>query len=108
MIKKATSWTVLFYGLLIASLGYLGYYQAGSVVSLYAGVGFGTLLMIAAILMFFQWHFSAYAALILTLMLTGTFAIRYSITHKGVPAILAVLSGGMLLFLLTRVVIWKK
>lgn len=108
MIKKSTCWAVLCYGLLIAILGYLGYHQAGSIVSLYAGVGLGSLLTISAVLMFFDLLFSAYTALLLTLLLTGTFAIRYSVTQKGMPAILAVLSGGMLLFLLARVVNWKR
>ncbi|MBX7065811.1 MAG: TMEM14 family protein [Parachlamydiales bacterium] len=108
MIKKTTSWTVLIYGLLIVSLGYLGYAKGGSSVSLYMGVGFGSLLILSALLMFFHIRFGAYAALFLTLALTATFGIRYSITQKQVPAILAVLSGGMLLFLLTRVVRWRK
>lgn len=108
MIKKSTSWSVLIYGILICCLGYLGYHNTLSIVSLYAGVGFGALLIICSILMFFKHPFGSYAALFLTLILTGTFAIRYSITHKEVPAILAVLSGGMLLYLLARVVQWKR
>lgn len=108
MIKKTTSWTVLVYGALMLILGYMGYAKGGSIISLYAGVGFGALLMLSAILMFFKLHFGSYAALLLTLGLTATFAIRYSITNKQIPAILAVLSGGMLLFLLTRAVRWKR
>lgn len=108
MVKKTTSWTVLIYGLMILALGYMGYYQAGSLISLYSGVGFGVLLVLSSILMFFKYRFGSYSALILTFALTGTFAIRYSMTHHGLPAILAVLSGGMLLFLLVRVVHWKQ
>ena len=106
--KKTTSWTVLVYGLLIMGLGYVGYYQAGSHISLYVGTGFGGLLVLSSILMFLQVWMGAYAALFLTLSLTGTFAIRYSMTGKGLPATLAVLSGGMLLFLIARTFHWKR
>lgn len=108
MIKKITSWSVLVYGLLIVGLGYLGYQQAHSHISLYVGCGFGLLLIVCAILMFFQKMWGAYTSLALTFILTATFAIRYSMTHKGMPAILAVLSGGMLLFLLARTVKWNR
>jgi len=108
MPKKTTAWTVLIYGLLIAGLGYMGFHQNGSKISLYVGGGFGVLLVLSSILMYFKLQFGSYAALILTLGLTATFAIRYSITAKSLPATLAVLSGGMLLFLLARTVRWKR
>lgn len=108
MPKKTTAWSVLIYGLIIIGLGYMGYYQAGSLISLYVGCGFGGLLVLSAVLMYFKIRFGSYAALVLTLALTGTFAIRYSTTGKGLPAILAVLSGGMLLYLIARTVHWKR
>ena len=108
MIKKTTSWAVLIYGLLIFFLGYLGYYKSGSMMSLYMGAGSGSLLILSAILMFFKVRFGSYAALFLTVCLAFTFAIRYSATSKGLPAILAILSGGMLLFLLARIVKWRR
>ncbi len=107
-MKKTTSWSVLIYGILILLLGWMGYQKGGSVVSLYMGSGFGALLILSAILMFFKIRFGSYAALFLTFALTATFATRYSMTHKQIPAILAVLSGAMLLYLLTRVVPWKR
>ncbi len=108
MIKKSTCWTVLIYGITIAILGYFGYYRGASPISLYLGVGLGSLLVLSSVFMFFRIHFGSYAALLVTLILTGTFAIRYSMTNKEIPAILAVLSGGMLLYLLARVVHWKR
>ncbi len=108
MIKKTTTWPVMIYGLLIIGSGCMGYYQGGSQISMYAGVGFGVLLVISSILMFCGYRFSSYAALILTLGLTATFAIRYSITGKGLMATFAVLSGGMLLYLLGRTIHWKR
>jgi uncharacterized membrane protein (UPF0136 family) len=108
MPKKTTAWAVLVYGLIIIGLGYMGYYQSGSMISLYVGGGFGVLLVLSSILMYFKMRFGSYAALILTLGLTATFAIRYSMTGKGLPATLAVLSGGMLLYLLARTVHWKR
>ncbi len=107
MIAKTTSWTVLVYGLLILILGLVGYYKSGSAASLYAGAGFGALLILSAAFMFCQFRFSLHAALILTLGLTITFGIRYFKTGKELPAILAVLSAAMLFFLLIRIARWK-
>jgi uncharacterized membrane protein (UPF0136 family) len=50
---------------------------------------------------------AGYAAVMITLILSATFGIRYSLTGKQLPAILAVLSGGMLLFLLARTAKWR-
>lgn len=108
MIKATTTWTVLVFGLLIIGLGVLGYIQSGSMISLYSGGGFGILLVLSSFFMFYKMRFGAYAALVLTLALTAVFAIRYSMTGKGLPAIMAVVSGGMLLFLLARTVHWRR
>lgn len=108
MLKKTTCWTVLIYGFILMCLGYLGYHQAGSKISLYLGVGLGALLALSALLMFARQKFAAYTALFLTLALTVLFGVRYSMTGKGIPAVLAVLSGGMLLFLLAQSAKWKK
>lgn len=108
MLKKSTCWAILIYGALIAILGYMGYQQSGSKISFYMGGGIGILLVICSLLMFVRFHFAAYAALFLTLALTATFAIRYSLSGKSIPAVLAVLSGGMLLFLLAQSARWKK
>ncbi|PIS02889.1 MAG: hypothetical protein COT85_02330 [Chlamydiae bacterium CG10_big_fil_rev_8_21_14_0_10_42_34] len=108
MLKKSTSWAVLIYGILLMGLGYLGYHNSGSVISLWAGGGTGALLVISSVLMFIENIIGSYVAVILTFLLTATFGIRYSMTHKSVPAILAVLSGGMLLFLLAKTAKWKK
>ena len=108
MVKKTTAWTVLIYGLIVIGAGYLGYAQGGSQVSMYSGLGFGVLLIISSVLMFFELQFGAYASLILTLCLAGTFATRYSISGSGLMATLAVLSGGVLLFLLGKTIHWKR
>lgn len=100
MLKKSTSWAVFIYGILITILGYLGYSLAASKMSLYAGCGLGILLVLSSFLMFYQIRFGGYASLFLTLILLVTFAIRYSVTHNGLPATLAVVSGGMFLYLL--------
>ncbi len=99
---------MLIYGLLLIGLGYWGYHEAGSKISFYMGSGVGGLLVLSSFFMFAGQKFGSYTAVILTLLLTATFGIRYSMTHKGIPAILAVLSGGMLLFLLAKTANWKK
>ena len=108
MLNKSTCWSVLIYGLILFGLGLWAYLQAESRISLYMGTGSGALLIISAILMFAKNNSGAYGAIFLTAALTIMFAIRYSITNKPIPAILAVLSGAMLLFLLAQSVKWKK
>lgn len=103
MLKKSTTWTVLVYGIAMIILGIIGYLYHGSTVSLIAGGGFGILLILSAWVMFRKNKGGLYAATLFTLLLTGTFSVRYTLYHKPIPAILAVLSGGMLLFLLTRI-----
>lgn len=107
MVKKSTSWCVLIYGIILIGLGYLGY-QQGSNISFYSGAGFGGLLVLSSLLMFANIKAGSYIALAITILLTAIFAIRYSMTSKGIPAILAVISGAMLLFLLAKTAKWKK
>lgn len=108
MLKKSTCWAILIYGILIASLGYVGYTQGGSKMSMFMGGGFGAVLVLSSLMMFARFAFAAYIAIFATLALTATFAIRYSLTGKSFVAIMAVLSGGMLLFLLAQSARWRK
>jgi len=107
MLKKTTCWAVFAYGAIMLILGILGYWQ-GSLVSLIAGAGFGILLIISSRVMCSHKPVGIYAATAFTLILTATFSVRYSVTQKPYLAILAVFSGGMLLFLLAQVAKWKK
>jgi uncharacterized membrane protein (UPF0136 family) len=107
MLKKTTCWTVFAYGMAMLILGIVGYWQ-GSLVSLIAGAGFGILLIISSRFMFSHKMSGIYAATAFTLFLTGTFSVRYTVTQKPFPAIMAVISGGMLLFLLAQIAKWKK
>ncbi len=108
MLKKSTGIIVLIYGMLLVFLGWLGYEQKGSLMSLIFGSGFGALLVICAIAMIYHKKVGAYVAVVLTLLLTGMFAYRYTVTGFTNPAILCVLSGGMLLYLLALTAKWKR
>lgn len=108
MFNKTTNYAVLLYAVLIMFLGYWGYSHGASAVSGYMGLGFGAALLLSALFMFAHQKWAAYLAVILTLILTVTFGIRYSMTYKQLPAIMAVLSGGMLLFLLAKTAKWKS
>jgi uncharacterized membrane protein (UPF0136 family) len=108
LMNKTNIWIILIYGIVIVALGYVGYREAGSKASLWSGLVFGGLLILSAMGMFAGQRAGAYTALGTTIFLTGVFSYRYAITGKGLPAILAVLSAGMLLFLLTRVGKWKS
>ncbi|HSX26642.1 MAG TPA: TMEM14 family protein [Chlamydiales bacterium] len=108
MLKKSTSWSVLIYGLILIILGIYGYYQAGSQMSLYVGSGMGLLVCLGAVAMFAKQGWAFGFSLFLTILLTAMFAYRYSTTTKAIPAILSVVSGGMLLFLLAQAGTWRK
>jgi len=108
MVRKSTAWAVLIYGLVLIALGVFAYMNAGSKISLYSGAGSGLLLIGSSILMFLKMRAGKILSLALTVLLSITFAIRYSVSHKEIPAILAVYSAGMLIFLLARSVEWKR
>ena len=107
-MHKPTAWTTLIYGIILIFLGVVGYVQGNSVTSFRMGTLFGVLIIVCAVAMFKQKIWGLYGGLVFTFILTATFALRYSYTGKGIPAILAVLSGGMLLFLLTKLGKWNK
>ena len=107
-MKKSTIWAVLIYGIVIGVLGYIGYHHSQSKASLFSGLGSATFLVLSSLMMLFRRNSGLYLSLGATLFLTVTFCYRYSITHGMIPAILAVLSGGMLLYLLVQMGRWKK
>lgn len=108
MIQKTISSTVFIYGLLLLVLAAYGYYATRSQISLIMGLIFGGAITLSALAMFGQNKTGIYVAMILTLALTIVFSIRYSHTEKSLPGIMAVVSGGMLLFLLAQIGKWKK
>lgn len=108
MIKKSTSRIVLIYGIIIAGLGYLGYYQSQSKASLWAGLGSGTILILSSLLMFANRSIGIYIGLATTLLLSGIFGYRYAATQGNLPALLSILSGAMLIYLLIQIGHWKK
>lgn len=107
MFSKSTISLVLCYGIVILSLGCYGYYMTGSLASLLSGGISGGLLILSALSMFAGQSLGAYTALVVTIFLTGLFSYRYALTGKGIPAILAVLSAAILLFLLAKFGKWK-
>lgn len=107
MFKKTTCWIVLIYGLLLIAGGYMGFTK-GSLPSLYIGCGSGTLIVISSLLLFAKKQAGTYISVFSTLILAATFGFRYSLTSKPIPAIFAVLSGSMLIFLLVQSAQWKK
>ena len=108
MFDKTAIWSILIYGLIVLSFGCLGYINAGSKASLWSGLVFGSLLIVSAAALFSKRFIGAYIALGSTVLLTGVFSYRYSLSGKALSASLAVLSGAMLLFLLLRFVKLKS
>jgi uncharacterized membrane protein (UPF0136 family) len=107
MHKKA-GWVTLIYGLFLISMGLLAYFQSHSMVSLRASLLLGVLIIASAIATLMQKIWGLYGALIFTILLTMIFAWRYSAAGSGITALLAVVSGAMLLFLLTCTAKWKS
>jgi uncharacterized membrane protein (UPF0136 family) len=107
-IKKSTSLSVLFYGLILIALAFIGYINAGSKVSLYMGLTFGIALTACAGLMFSQIKVGEKGATLLTLILFLVFGLRFAITGKTIPCVLTILSAGMLILLLSQTIKWKK
>ena len=108
MIKKTACWAVLVYGIFVALLGIVAYQGKHSVVALIMGGSSGVLLVIAALLMFSQKKSGSSIAIGLTLLLTITFSYRYFVSEQTTPAVLAVLSAGILLFLLASSSKWRR
>ena len=107
MLNKVTISFILVYGLLIMAFGCYGYFQGGSKISLWSGVACCGLLVLSALSLFARQTLGIYVSLTVTALLTAIFSYRYAITHSSITAILAVLSGGMLLFLFARFGKWK-
>lgn len=93
---------IFIYGLLILSLGYLGYKEAGSKASLVSGIGFGSLLILSSFSIFAKKASGLYMSLGLTILLTIVFCYRFWISGKILPGILGILSGCVLAYLLIR------
>ena len=108
MLNQFVAGVVMIYGIAILILGMIGYVHSGSTVSLMAGLGSGILLILCSLAIFSKNKLGAYIAVILSLFLTALFSYRYTITAKGLPAILALLSAGIFLFLMVRLAKWKK
>jgi uncharacterized membrane protein (UPF0136 family) len=98
MTKKTAS-IVLSYGIAMVLLGIVGYLEKKSRMSLIAGGSLGLLLIGCARAMFSHQRWGLYAASALVLILTATFAVRYSLTQNPLMAMLGTLSGSLLLFL---------
>ncbi len=92
------NYIVLFYGLIIGISGIIGYWK-GSNISLYMGMGFGSLLMLSSIPMFANKKWGLPIALILNIALTIVFSLRFIKTHSPTPGILALISICVLLYL---------
>ncbi len=108
MLNAIVKWSVFFYGILLIILGIVGYKVAGSIPSIVIGSGFGFLLMICSLLMFLKKRAGLICSTAITLLLTAFFAYRYSTTRGLMPALLAVLGGAMLVFLLLHCARWKR
>ncbi len=96
---KKQAWVILALSFLTLSSGVVGFLMAGSKVSLGMGTLFGFFLGGAAISLFQGKKGGFYLAFSLTLLLTLFFLFRYLKTDATAPALLALLNGGVTIFL---------
>ena len=101
MVRKSSVLVVFVYGLLLIAAGLLGYFKGHSVPSLFSGLIFGSIILVCASNMHQHNRLALYTALTTTVIATVLFAWRYSIGHRLSSAILALLSGAVLIYLLT-------
>ena len=88
-----TAWIVLIYGILVAAGGAMGYFKAGSMASLIAGVGSGVLLAGAsAAMMKGSYQVGWWVSLVVALLLLGRFGSAALKEFKMMP-------GGMVIIL---------
>lgn len=85
------NYLILFYGVAVGISGLFGYWK-GSQVSLFMGMGFGSLLFLSSIAMFAKKKWGGYMALALNIILLCVFALRFYKTHSATPAILGAIS----------------
>ncbi|MFM7449045.1 MAG: TMEM14 family protein [Leptolyngbyaceae cyanobacterium] len=81
------------YGILASVGGVLGYVQAQSKVSLFAGCGCGILLLISALVQFQGQSWGVLAAVGVTVILLVAFMMRWFKTRKFMPAGLMLILG---------------
>lgn len=100
MFKKSAAWPLCVYAAILLFLGIYGYSVSESRVSLFMGLGSGTLLILSALSIFSGKKWGFYLALGVTAALTAVFAVRYLNTHKPIPTLLLFLSSALLIYLL--------
>jgi uncharacterized membrane protein (UPF0136 family) len=92
MFHKTTAWLMLAYGITLCSMGILGYLQADSMISLISGNLFGLMTIYSSILLFKRKKTAIHTALVLTIVITTLFLVRYQSTHKPIPGIMSAIS----------------
>lgn len=76
------AWIVLIYGFFTLAGGVIGYFKAGSHLSLLMGGLFGALLIGSGVLLFKKKPIGHYTALVLSFLLDAFFSYRFLETHK--------------------------
>lgn len=108
MLDKVTKWAVFLYALLILTMGLIAYFRVGSWISLLSAMTSGLLLLASSILMFLRKPIGLKLATALTAMMTVVFAVRYFASDRLFPALMSVLGGAMLIFLLLHLARWRE
>ncbi len=108
MITTFTKWSVTIYAIFLIVAGVVRYLMEDSTHALIMGAATGILFLVCAGLMFAGKRIGLILATLLMVLMTGLFTSRYWITKANFPALISVLSGAMLVFLLLNLARWKK
>ena len=101
-MNRSIPFLTVMYALLVIILGIMGYRQAGSTISLLAGVGLGVLLLISIYFMYQRKAWSYILAAAITLILLIAFGIRFGKTLAFMPAAMAFLSLVVMMSLISQ------
>lgn len=94
---KVKAYLFAVYALLLAMGGFIGWLKASSMMSLYAGVGSGALLLISSHFIYRSSKLAFIFSLWVTIMLTSFFSLRFAKTGNFMPGGLMALLGLLLL-----------
>lgn len=92
---------VLIYGIVVIIGGLIGFFKAGSIISLISSTALGTILIASAYAIFKKKPLGLYIAYLTSFVILTVFIIRYAMTQKPVPALPMALISVVVIILLS-------
>lgn len=105
---KLSAYVTLLYGLLVLSMGFLGYQNASSTMSLIMGSGVGGFVIVCSIFMIKEKRIANYLAIFFTAILMTAFIFRYVLTGSFMTISMATISGLVIVLQIARLFLWVQ